>query len=313
MLSDSYDTSISVVFRVYNTAILTESFRVQNGSGSFEQYKYPISSTVAVTERKHFYYDNSDHSIYNLNLNKIAEIRYCTDGTVFNGFPSGTMNVSIRFGGVKSASGLLIVKMGNQPFDANTLSYGDLIPPQLAPVSNIESGNVLVNTQFVVPAATAADVLTLDAAISVSFTSPTGESLLADADCTESRTFTLDKLGNYTLIYRVEDANGVVNNWRYNITVIDNVPPEIVVDSDYSAEYHAGDTVTLAGMTATDNTDTAQTLYTYILIINPQHDYVMFAPGDQYTFETSGRYRIQYCARDTSGNYGIVEFAVTVN
>ncbi len=311
-MADSLEPNVSVSFRVYNNQTLTENFRVQNEAGAFDEYRYSISSSVAVTERKHFFYDNATHSIYNVNLVKIAEIRYCTDGSVFNGFASGVMHVSVRLGGVKGESSLLFMQLGNQPLDENALSFGDIIPPQFAPVLPLASGNVTVGTNFVVPAAYAMDVLSLDATVKVSLTAPDGTILLNRESSDVSRTYRLDKLGNYLLSYSVEDVNGIATTWQYNIISVDNTAPDISVNGVFEKEYTLGEKITLFSMDVTDNIDSAETLHTYVLVINPEHSYVIYQPGDEFTFASEGYYRIQYCARDLSGNYRIVEYEIDV-
>ena len=311
-LTDSFDAANSVVFRVYNNATLTENFRVQDKNGTFDTLKYGLSSSVAAAERKHFYYDNSDHSIYNLNLVKIAELEYCTDGSIFTGFTRGVMNVSFRFCNVKERSDITLLKLGNQPLDVNAISYGDLIAPQLAPISNIESENIVVYSDFIVPSAFATDIICGISTISVSFTAPDKTVLLSEADCNESRIFKLDKLGTYLLAFNVEDLNGVTNKIQYYITVIDNIAPEITVDGEYDEEYAFGSEITLAGMSVTDNIDSVEAINSYILICNPDYTYEKFSGGDVYKFDREGYYRILYCAFDSSGNYNVIEFTFNV-
>lgn len=311
-LSDSLNPAVKVSFRVYNNPVLTENFRVQNQFGSYDEFKYGISSTVSTTERKHFYYDNSDHCVYNVNLIKIAEIKYRTDGKVFNGFESGILNVSVKFGNVKGSSGILVLKLGNQLFDTNSLSFGDLIPPQLAPAGKLRYGKIEINSDFTVPAVSAVDVLSLGAYVSVSFTSPDKVSLLKEDDGSEAKTFKLDKLGNYTLVYRVEDVNGVIYNWSYTVTVIDNTSPVITESGTYQKEYRRGDKITFADITASDDVDKKEDIYVYVVMVSSEYAYTKHLPGEEYTFEAEGLYRLQCCARDSSGNYAVVEYLINV-
>lgn len=312
-LTDALDESISISFRVYNVAILTNAFRVQDENGDYDYYKYKLSMNISETERFHFFYDNNAKAIYNVNVLKIADIHYDRNGAEFNGFSSGMLNVSVRLGGVKTASSFVIRQFGNQQFTKDAVKYGDIIGPQLAPKSWLESGNIDVGSDFVVPEALAVDVLSSGVSISVSLTSPKGEKLLDSADCSRSYSVKFNQLGNYKLVYVMEDSNGSISQVQYIYVSVDRMAPEMVISGNYKTEYALGESVKLLSISATDNVDGESALKTYTVIVSPDHAYLKGISGETFTFTIAGLYKIRHCAYDLSGNITVVEFEITVS
>ena len=192
------------------------------------------------------------------------------------------------------------------------MKYGDIIGPQLAPTAVLQSGNVAVDTQYTVPTALAMDVLSLGASVSVSFTSPSGKKLLENANCDQAYTFEMDEIGNYKLIFSMEDLNGTIAEEIYTLKAIDQIPPQMTLSGEYKNTYSVGDSVKLLSMTATDNIDAPNEIKFYTVIVNPDHMYLKGKSGEKFTFDVAGIYKIRHCAYDNAGNFAVVEFEITV-
>lgn len=309
-LTDSVDSNIAVSFRVSNSDY-SEYFKVRDQNGSFEFYKYAIPN-IAKSDPKHFLYYSDECAVYDYHNVELAKLRYCDNGDVFNGFKSGAFFVSFRFGGVKSASELLLINLGNQPMGVSSLSSGDVIPPELAVGSTLKSGYVTVGEKFVVPKATGVDVLSYRTECTVTFTAPSGKKLLNRAECDEDLVFTLDEIGYYVLSYRVEDAIGNAREWSFNIKAMDFVAPEMTVEWNQKESYAVGEKISLPMISASDDKEKTEDLNVYVLVVNPEYATVRYEIGAEYEFRKAGMYRIMCCVADSSWNYTVKTFEVTV-
>jgi len=311
-LNDAMDETNVVAFRVYNSAVLSEAFRIQDANGTYDFYKYPISSSLSETERFHYYYDNEMKAIFNVNGVKMAYLRYCVDGSMFNGFESGILNIKVTLGGVKGSAGFVVRQLGNQQFVKDALKYGDIIAPQLATRGNVSSGSVGIFKDFVVPYSYAVDVLSTETYITVTFVVPGGERLLNNAVCDKEYTFNLKLLGDYKLNYSLADGNENENLISYNIASVDDEAPNLTVNGKYNAEYAAGSTVTLLNTTVSDKVATENEITKCVIVTNPSYFSVRVNEGDTYKFADRGIYRIRHVVYDKSGNYSFVDYNIVV-
>lgn len=313
-LTDAVFTDNSISFRLYNSVNLTENFRVQDSYGSFNYYKYPINSKIAITERWHLFYDNTTKSVYNVNLGLMGKILYRTDGKSFGGFESGCLNFSISFGGVSGRSSVAIELLGNQSFKLSNIESGDLRAPELALRGVLDTSQHVLGTELFIPKAVAVDVLTLNSTVSVSLKTPTGKYLLNKEDCNTERVFVLDEVGVYALSFILEDAVHNVNpNKVFYIYVIDKEAPIISGEIEFKENYQVGDKITFTDFNVTDNISKPQDIEKNILIISPNYKYFYIVGESEFTFTEKGYYRIQYCAKDGSDNYTINEHIVKVS
>lgn len=311
VLTDALFPDTQIAFRVGTDATTADNFRLQDASGGFDRYKFPLSYKLAAGELLHFFYDNETRTVYNANQIAVATVRYDTRGRVFAGFPSGTMRLTVRAAEAKGDAVLTVAKLGNQPFAKASLEMGDLFAPQLAPTAPVVSGDVPRGTEFLLPSAVALDVLRYSSSVGVTFTDPDGNKLLNNADTSTDRTFTLDKPGIYRLSFAMWDGVNTTER-SYLITTVDAVAPTLSVQGGYEEDYAQGTQLTLAGATATDDVSGEGNIRIWVIVKRPDYADIRLKPGDKFTLDKKGQYKITYCAVDEAGNYAFSHFETVV-
>ena len=315
LLADALDPKNEIAFRLYTSSYLAQNARVQDENGSFDTYKHPISSKLVETERLHVFYNNFKKTFVNVNLVKTAQVRYTTNGEIFQGFESGILTLKIRLGGIRGGAAVVVAGLGNQAFDTNVIEMGDLRPAQLAPEKEIKDGVRAVGSTLIVPKAKAVDALSLNATVLVSLRAPDGTYLLSEEECDVERTFILDKCGTYTLNYILEDANWNIDRDKvYYITSVDETPPEITVSGEYENAYAVGSKITPLKTTVYDEVSETENLKTYVLVFTPKYETILLLPDNDsrnsFVVEQEGYYRIIHYVVDEAGNYNLLCFEI---
>ncbi len=311
VLTDAVYPDTQVAFRLGTDKTVSDNFLLMDAQGGYDFYKYPLSYKLAAGELYHFFYDNETQTVYNANQTMVAVLRYTTGNKVFTGFPSGTVRVSVRLLDVTENGEFTVAQLGNQPFAKEKLVMGDLSAPQLATASPVVSGNVSLGSAYTVPKGMALDVLQYTTAIDVTFSDPDGNKLLDKADAGEDRSFVLDKAGYYRLSYYMWDGINSIEK-TYLIKAVDSVAPVLTVDGTYETDYAVGTKVTLLKATASDNMSAAADIEISVIVKRPDYADIICAPGDEFTFDHAGHYKLTYCAVDAAGNYVFTHFDINV-
>ena len=145
---------------------------------------------------------------------------------------------------------------------------------------------------------------------------------LNGVDATRSYQVRFDEIGSYAINYQYFSQNGKNQTGLYNINIVDEVKPTIVIDGGYN-EYSVigarlGDVIKAKDYTITDNFDEEEDLIINVVVFDP-----MFAMYDlidngmeiddmKFTAEYRGTYVVYYYAEDSSGNVATASYKIYV-
>ncbi len=237
-------------------------------------------------------------------------------GRKFNGFPSGFAKVEFILEGVdKGAQGAIVVTyIGNQQINSKITK--DTGKPSISLKEDYTVNNV-IGTEMQVKDVYHGDVLDPMTTVTVTVTGADGKKII-DNEPINDQKFTMDKAGTYKIVYIVSDTTGNRANVQYMIYTIDNIAPEITIDGKINSTAKVGDSITLPKATANDNIDGAVEVCIFVRsvegkIICLQGNEINAGLEDiEYQFSRVGTYTFMYSALDSSNNYSIKEFTVTV-
>lgn len=313
-LTDVSDRENAVSFRVYKDNMLADNFQIKDKNGEYTiKYKILPTKKLDAAKRLQFFYDNDACKVYNSSNLEVAPLKYRNDGKIFTGFAQGAMYVTVELGNAGDGAKAWLTRLGNQNLDSDTLAAGDIGKPQLATRKAPTDGSLPLGYALTAQKAMALDVLQPYSTAKVSLFTPDGEKLVNNVACTSDRTFTLDQIGIYRLVYRLEDAAGNIANEEYLIDVGDFTPPTITLKGSYKTTYRLGESVKLLDVTLFDEISSDPSKIVLYVIVYPS-DYMpeYKKVGDRYVFETEGNYKITYCAIDEAGNYTLLNVEIYV-
>ena len=235
----------------------------------------------------------------------IGKIQYTTDGREFKGF-TDSVYVKVEIFNAQPNTVLEIRKIGNQPIYSDV---ADWCIPSLYFEANVASlVEVKINEKIIVPKAKAFDVMGQAEIPTITIDAPDGSVLVRNQPIDEDYTFTATQFGNYKVTYYVSDGSnsGKANTIVY--TVIDDTAPVIGEISVSKLIYKVGDKFEVPEFTAEDDLDAEDKIVKYVLVCDYEDMYRIVT--DSYTFTTVGKYRIRFCAVDSSYNLSYKEVIV---
>ena len=225
----------------------------------------------------------------------------------FEGFPSGTINVTFEFVGVRTGAELELFRLNNQ-----TLSYtkSDIFAPQFwFEVSSRETYRI--NDEVSLGHIYYGDVLDSSSAVYITITSPSGEFVTSTSGNilnkyvgrAEDCNFRVTEYGDYMIRYTVTDSNDNDKTYGYSISVKDIVAPTAELVSDMPEKVKAGEAFTLSEIAYEDDVSKAENcVVTVILIGGPVGDVKTLEAGKTYNFNTKGSYYLYYIVADEANN-----------
>lgn len=232
----------------------------------------------------------------------------------FTGFPSGKINFSFEFSGVKSRSSIdlyavnnhMLLQSGGDDFapqvffdvpDVNVFRIGDLIT-----LSDLKIGDVLDSNLEVTY-----DVFAPDESHVIS---EDGVLLQGKIDYTRGYVFRATQLGEYRVRVSAKDSTGNRASYSFVIKVEDLTAPTVTLQGAIPKELKLGDTLTVADITVTDDLSTSFT--TSVVLIAPKGEHKKLDIGDKVKFEATGLYRLYYVVEDEAGNTAMLSYKINV-
>ena len=231
----------------------------------------------------------------------------------FDGFPSGWVNLSVRFEGVTGASSILLKELCKQPL---TSVSRDAIKPNIIVEEDAFSGERTIGSKAVIPAAAAYDVLDTYVKFSLSVYAPDGSvaksddgTLLEGVAADREYVLSLTSYGYYSLRYEATDGSNRKQTLNYAINVADDVAPKIEIDGKVPVSAKLNQTVTLPSAAVTDNIPSGCVLY--VCYVTPDGIY-QNAVDYQMQCTQKGIYKVKYMAMDDYGNTTVLVFDIEV-
>lgn len=305
-LTDALDATEAIKFRLYKDNEIGDNFKVQDANGQFSlAYPFALEKKMVVTERYHFFYDNTNRKIDNVNSVELAKIVYNTQGYRFSGFSSGAMRIEWAFFGVTGNASFCVATLGNQRFGNEVLVNGDIIPPEIAGKGQIPQGNYAVGSTVIIPATNALDVLQNQASAYLTVIAPNGEKLLNNATTEKDYELSLNLVGNYKLSYYITDLQDNSRYVEYTISSMDLELPVVSLDGGYKELYKVGDSIKIVPVVATDDITASQDLKVTVVLYDFDYKKIYLTLGEEFRFEHEGMYKIVYLVEDQAGNVAL--------
>ena len=306
LLSDSLDPSISIRIDIVkkvggNSSSTSEVYvngvyandMVGNFYGSSEALKlayYPVSATLVDALG-----------------NTVATMNRTVDGRIFEGFPSGQVNIAFSAGTVGSNGfAFNILQINNQTFYDDDLYFDNYAELELTGDLDLQAelGSVLN-----IPAAFGADVFSPN--VTVTVTVKVGsEVLLNKVPADKVNSVTLEKYGTYYVTYTHDDGVNAPRSASYRVRTVEHEAPHVEL-SKMPKTAKVGDKVTVKLPVATDGHDTSVSIS--VIIKEPNNNMILLKGDDmRFTARYEGTYTVMFYVYDECFNYQIVEHTIVV-
>ncbi len=248
-------------------------------------------------------YDASKHEISSLTGSKYGEIESFVDGTEFNGFPSGTVKLSVSMTDVTGDSAIQIITLAGQSMSSSTTK--DNQGPRISLSNELPLlSYVNIGEEFILPSASAYDVFgeVTSLAVSVKFD---GE-VVYSGDALSEQSLTFNEDGRYYVEYVSADALGNIGNFSCVVMAKVGEAPDVAIANEI--EYATvGQQYTPQKAVVSDEN---ATVFIYIQGENGRVYYVK--ENGTFTFKTAGTYKVFYYVYDAYQNIALEYYTVEV-
>ena len=235
------------------------------------------------------------------------------DGSVFEGFPSGLVYVTMNVIGVDGGAEIAWKNYGGQILSESDY---DTIAPSIK-LSNDYASKYAINTVAEIYSAVAADVLSPEVYTKMTVIDPHGKVVndvnglrLENVPFDRSYFINLEMYGSYSVKYSAMDWMEREQDYPFALLVVDDKAPEITVNGSIKTEVKQGKQITVAKATATDNVDGEVDVYVYL--VNPSGVISKATLGKKVKLTEKGVYQLRYLAVDKFGNLNILYYDITV-
>lgn len=242
------------------------------------------------------------------------------DGTAFNGFTSGYVNIDVTIvnpvveEGVSGAA-VKISKIRNQNFyaryksDGTMRTFEDTVTPNV--VYSFDSSKAYaIGDKITLPMAYAADELSSYMEVFVSVKNPRGETIIQEQPIKEGLFFNVEEYGRYSIVYTTEDANGLVcDNAFLNINIMDRVAPTITLLTNKPIQAKVNEEIKIPEVIVQDNFFETVTLK---VLVKDQTGRFFTVENNVYVPMSEGTHTIVYCAIDENFNLTYAELKIIV-
>ena len=235
------------------------------------------------------------------------------DGSVFEGFPSGRVYVTVNVIGVEDGAKVAWKNYGGQILSEKDY---DIIAPSIELRADYAS-QYSINTVAEIYSAIAVDVLSPEVYTTMTVKDPNGE-IVTDVDglrlenvpFDRSYFINLEMYGSYSVKYSAMDFMERKQEYPFALLVVDDQAPVIKLSGSVKTNAKQGDKLTIVKATAKDNVDAKVDVYAYLVDPNGIISKVNF--GKRVTLNTKGVYELRYLAIDEFGNLNILCYKITV-
>ena len=249
-----------------------------------------------------------------LDSKPLCKIDTDLQGVMFDGFGGGAyVDVYIEELVSQNAE-LLLIKLSNQILSSTAFVSGDFVGPELYSDGCAASKVVEKGYTLSVNSLQAYDVISGEAAITVTLIGPNRQTIWAACSPKDTESVVLNEYGLYKLSIVATDKNSRKTNREYTYTVEDTEAPNLQVDNVQAQKVSLNNKVVISKATAKDN-HSAVTITVYIF--KPNGQVCLLASGTAiqditYTVKSTGSYIVRYIATDDSGNVASLEYTITV-
>lgn len=306
-LTDRSGTCITVSVMGLQSA--TPYLYVNGKNTLIQMQKQAQTFASGVYEGKTYYtFTLEYHDFYRalMNASKIETyVEKDVNGVAFEGFQDGVYLDICPLEIQGSTASFAIAQVSNQYFYQSAFEYGDIVAPAL------NTKDFIINHAFVSSGDTlklsglkAYDVLTPDAAVTVTMTLADGTVVCQDADPKTVPDVTFTDVGTYTLKIVTTDLANTRKETVCRFTVEDKESPKITLNGEVPTTVKTGSSIVIPGATAEDATATT----IKAVLLRPDFGIETLSKGDgqmnavEIKNLTAGTYKIRYVATDQRGN-----------
>ncbi len=252
--------------------------------------------------------DESTLTVQNGEGLTVTNLSTWNDGTKFDGFKNGQAQVRFSLDGGEADTKLVLCGISNQKLAQQNLAYGDMAAPAISVLGELKSKYAALNDVIEIPMVYAYDVLSANATIKMTVTTPDGTVL--DKVTPQTYTLNLNKAGKYQVSYQMSDKNRNSMTQVYEFTVLDEVAPTITLNGTYKTEYKGS--VNVLEATIADNNDSATQKVNFMVFIQPTSMKLTKVEMGETLNLSAGKYNIVYYAIDADGNTTIAKYTFKV-
>lgn len=263
----------------------------------------------------YFIVDARTKTIKDVNNKVIFNLDEFENGDYFDGFTDSVAYLSFYIDGVKTgASGSLeLMQVGNQVFSSTYKSgvlqvYNDRTAPVIYLREKLYNFTVEHNSEIVIPAAWAYDVLGGEKDIKITLIAPNGVKVIDGQKCDTDINTVLDQYGYYTIRYTT-DNNGRAYNEEYYVKVRNRNLPQISVGELEKESFALNEVLTIPNATVENNLGNAQL---YIFLRMPSAKLMNYTDKTQISFTEKGDYELIFYAVDEEYNVSEKVFKIKV-
>ena len=249
-----------------------------------------------------------------------SKVEKTISGEAFEGFASSKVFASVKMIDAEAGAAYKVVSINGNPFTGKTR---DQVSPNVT-IFGDYGGTYALNSEYVVNAAVASDVLSPNVNFTMSVMTPSG-SVAKDVNGKELRavdpsiayTILLSEYGQYTVMYEAaEDSTFAPRPNPYNflvgINVVDMEAPEITFDGQFQTSAKVGDVLVIPDFTVSDNLSAVEDIIVAKYVSNPYGGFIKLINGNSIKVAHAGIYEFRIIAIDAIGNVKMIQAYVTV-
>lgn len=240
------------------------------------------------------------------------------DGTEFKGFPSGKVYLDFAVENASRGAEYKIDAISGNILSSDT---GDYAKPTIK-INGDYGGNYALNDEYVLYPVTAGDTFCPNVVVKLSVYDGDGNIVsdingvkLANVDAGKEYVIKLDKYGIWNAKYTAQKENWAIGSRKFTayINVVEQEPPVITINSDFTKTVKVGEVIILPDFSVTDNITSSDNLTVTKFIIDADGRLVMLNGGsNSLKANKAGKYVMCIVANDEFGNVATWSYTVTV-
>jgi hypothetical protein len=135
--------------------------------------------------------------------------------------------------------------------------------------------------------------------------------LLCDVSPSSDYEIDLTLYGTYYVQYYAEDSSKKQEkNVGYGIIVLDFEEPVLSISGKIVTEGKVGETIHIPNAVAVDNLD-GEIKVTKVIVLSS--GITKHVKSESFVFKTAGKYVVSYYAYDSSGNFAVYSYTITIS
>ena len=220
-----------------------------------------------------------------------------------DGYGARLSKVALRFGNVTGEASVCLAQLGNQEMGStdNREWKDKAVAVACYEFALNKNDFVNVGTKIKIPTATAYDLCSTVATVSVSVEVKLADGTKHAVTIDENNEILCDEFGEYTVSFKVKDASNTYTD-KFVYRTVDVINPVLSLEYTIKSKVTVGTSVLLPKATATDNIDGECDVFVYVEFVRDYTKEIVFM-GEKYTFTKTGNYRIHYVTHDECANY----------